>query len=51
MLTTMMVTIPLDEYRALIEKVTRYELLEELERQKEEETMRLLEKYKEEGQC
>ena len=26
----LMVTITLDEYRALIEKVTRYELLEEL---------------------
>ena len=47
----LMVTIPLDEYRALIEKVTRYELLEELERQKEEEVLKWLEKSKEEGKC
>lgn len=47
----LMVTIPLDEYRALIEKVTRYELLEELERQKDEELQNWLEKRKEEEKC
>ena len=47
----LMVTIPLDEYRLLIEKVTRYELMEELERQKEEEMLKWLEKRKEEEQC
>ena len=47
----LMVTIPLDEYRDLIERVTRYELMEALEREKEEEMLKWLEKQKEEEKC